>query len=114
MPRDDADYLQQMMDAAQFALIFADGRTQSDLNDDPMFFFALVKAVELIGGAASRVSQDVRELHPQIEWTQIIGMRNRLIHVFYDIGRAILWNVVQHDVPALIPLLEDTLRQQTS
>ena len=79
-----------------------------------MLFYALVKAVELIGEAASHVSNEGRVLHLQIEWAQIIGMRNRLAHVFHDINRDIFWNVVQDDVPALIPHLEAVLDQSNN
>ena len=112
MPRDDNDYLRQMLEAAQTCLFFAEGRTRADLDNDLMLFYAVVKAVELIGEAASHVTWDVRARNPLIEWGQIIGMRNRLTHVFHDINRDILWNAVQYRVPVLIPQLEAALRQQ--
>ena len=66
----------------------------------------MVKAVENIGEAASRISADTRQAYPEIPWSQIVGMRNRLVHAYFDINLDILWQVVQDDLPALIAQLE--------
>ena len=113
MPRDDQDYLRQMLDAAYITLSFTEGRARDDLDSDLMLFFAVVKAIELIGEAASHVNTEVRGRHRTIEWAKIIGMRNRLAHVFRDINKDIVWNVIQLDIPRLIPRLEHALSEET-
>jgi uncharacterized protein with HEPN domain len=68
-----------MPDAGQKAISFAANRKRTDLGDDPMLAFALMKAIEIIGEAASRISVDSQERLTEIPWREIVGMRNRLI-----------------------------------
>ena len=56
-----------------------------------MLLFALVRATEIIGEAASRVSPESRTTAPTVPWARITGMRNRLIHAYFDIDHDILW-----------------------
>jgi uncharacterized protein with HEPN domain len=102
----DVIRLKHMLDAAREALSFATGRKREDLDTDRGLSLILVREVEVIGEAASRVSQETREQLAQIPWRAIIGMRNRLIHRYNDINLSILWYTVQTSIPELIGELE--------
>ena len=91
MPKDDDIWLRHMLDAAHEAIEFAQGRTRVDLNGDRQLVLALVKDIEIIGEAAYRVSQTARNQLPDIPWDDIIGMRHRLVHAYFDINLDILW-----------------------
>lgn len=65
-----------MIDAAEHAVRFIAGRTRADLQDDKMLQFALIRAVEIIGEAAGKVSDEIRSVSPGIPWQAIVGMRN--------------------------------------
>ena len=95
-----------MLNASEVCLGFASGRERADLGRDLMFQYALVKAVEIIGEAASQISDETRSQHPLIRWRAISAMRNKLVHVYYDINYDIVWDAVRVDVPVLIGLLE--------
>ena len=69
-----------MLDAAREAVSFMHGRTRDDLDLDRQLVLALVKSIEIVGEAASRITESSRQELPQIPWDQIIGMRNRLVH----------------------------------
>jgi len=103
MNADDLIRLQHMRDAAHAALSFAEGRTRKDLDTNLQLVLALVKAVEIIGEAAARITDDGQQEHPEIPWAQIIGMRNILVHAYFDIDYDQLWETVQRD---LMPLVE--------
>jgi uncharacterized protein with HEPN domain len=77
----------------------------ADLDTDEMLLFALVRAVEIIGEAASKVSSETRDAAPNVPWTKLSAMRNRLIHAYFHIDRDILWRTVVEEVPALPMLL---------
>ena len=73
---------------------------------------SLVKAIEVIGEAAAQVGDATRKENPSIPWAQIIAMRNRLVHVYFDINLDILWQTVQQDLPPLIVQLEALVPQE--
>jgi len=68
-----------------------------------MLLFAVVRAIEVIGEAAGRVSHDTRALAPDVPWNAIAGMRNRLIHGYFDIDTEIVWKTVTEEIPTLLP-----------
>jgi uncharacterized protein with HEPN domain len=106
LPEDDLVRLRHMRDAAQQALRFCAARSRSDLDDDVMLRFALVHAVTVLGEAASRVSAGTRAAHPDLAWPAIVGMRNRLVHAYFDIDTTMLWGTLAHSVPDLLRQLE--------
>jgi uncharacterized protein with HEPN domain len=106
LPDDDLVRLRHMRDAAQQAVQFCVGRARSDLDSDVMLRFALVHAVTVLGEAASRVSADTRSALPALAWPAIVGMRNRLVHAYFDIDTAMLWDTLAHSVPDLLQQLQ--------
>jgi len=106
MRKDDAIRLQHMLEAARLALSFSAGKDRSDLDSDKMLVLALVKSIEMIGEAASKVSLEGRVACPGVPWQDIVAMRNRLIHAYFDINLDIVWSTLIHDLPSLIVELE--------
>ena len=106
--------LQHMLDAAQTAIQFMQGKNRSALDHDRMLLFAVVRAVEILGEAASRVSFETREHYPNLPWRAAASMRNRLIHGYFDIDRDILWATVTVELPALVEALSAILNEPTA
>ena len=67
-----------------------------------MLLFAVLRAIEVIGEAASRVSEDVRVVNASVPWKAIVGMRNRLIHAYFDVDTEMVWETVQVEIPEVI------------
>ncbi len=111
MNANDRVRLLHMLDAAQEAMLFSQGRSRADLDSDRMLVLALVKEIEIIGEAANQVTETTRSRYPLIPWIDIVGMRNRLVHAYFDINLDILWQTVQHDLPSLIVELQRALQQ---
>jgi uncharacterized protein with HEPN domain len=65
-----------------------------------MLLFAVVRAIEILGEAASQISAETRATHAGIPWRAIIGMRNRLIHAYSEINTEIIWQTVTQEFPA--------------
>ena len=106
MNDEDLIRLQHMLDYAREARVFATGHKQTDLHHDRALMHILIRLVEVIGEAASKVSRETRDQLPQFEWQDIIGMRNKLIHVYHNINLYVLWDTVDKDLPELIEKLE--------
>jgi uncharacterized protein with HEPN domain len=95
-----------MVDAIREALSFIAGQERSELDSNRMLTLALVQLLEVIGEAASGISDGFRNTHPTIPWKSIIGMRHRLIHGYFDMDLDIVWQTVRTDLPPLIKQLE--------
>jgi len=105
MQRDDA-YLVDMLLAARRAIRFCEGITWEEFQKNDLHQYAVFKAIEILGEAARLVSDETRNTHPQIPWESIAGMRNRLIHEYFRIHLATVWQTVQEDIPPLVAQLE--------
>lgn len=106
MPRDDSAYLLEMLLAAHDALSFTEDLSFEDFVRDGRTQLSVLKSVEIVGEAAAQVSEDARRANPDIPWRQIVGMRNRLVPVYFDIDLSLVWDTVRHDRPDLIARLE--------
>lgn len=106
MQKDDAVPLRHTLDAAKKAVLFLEGRRREDLEEDEMLGFAVVRLLEIIGEAAKLVSPELREKHPEIPWSAMVGMRNRLIHGYFDVNYDIFRDTVTSDLPPVIDDLE--------
>lgn len=105
LPEDDAR-LRDMLDYAGKAVEAISSRSRADLDRDAVLAAALERFVEIIGEAASRVSDERKAAAPDIPWRQIVGMRNRLIHGYGAVDRDVLWDVVHDDLPDLAAKLQ--------
>lgn len=109
MRKDDQIRLRHMLDAAREALAFVSGRSRTDLDGDRMLVLALIKDIEILGEAANQTSAETKSQLPEIPWADVVGMRNRLVHVYFDINLETLWQTVQRDLPPVITALERIL-----
>ena len=106
MRRDEASFLLDMLAAAAKAVTYATELTYSQFLDSALHQHAIFKVLEIVGEGASRISADTQKAHPEIPWARIVGLRNRLVHVYFDIDLEVVWRIVQEDLPVLISQLE--------
>jgi uncharacterized protein with HEPN domain len=109
MQPEDRTRLHHMIDAAVTVVQFITGRRREDLDDDRMLLFAVVRAIEILGEAASKVSAATRAAAPDIPWSTIVSMRNRLIHGYFDIDTTIVWKTATVEIPDLLQRLRAVL-----
>jgi uncharacterized protein with HEPN domain len=107
MRLDDATRIRHMIEAAEICKCFVVGRDRRDLDDDIMLRFALVRAIEIIGEAASKMRPETRVAAPSIPWAAIVGMRNRLIHAYFDVDNDVLRKSATEEIPRLAVLLQE-------
>jgi uncharacterized protein with HEPN domain len=112
MPPSDLVRLRHMLDAAREAVTFVAGTTAEDLKSDRILSLALVKCIEIIGEAASKVTNETRAAYPQIPWVDIVGMRHRLIHVYFDVDLERVCDTIAVDLPPLIEGLEKAIEAE--
>jgi uncharacterized protein with HEPN domain len=100
MPRDSRVYLEDILAAADRIASYVAGHTYQSFANDGKTADAVVRNLEIIGEAAKRVPAELRQQAPDIEWTKIAGLRDVLIHAYFNIDLEIVWDVVANKLPA--------------
>jgi uncharacterized protein with HEPN domain len=107
---DDTLSMRHMLDHAREAVALVKGKTRDDLKNNRLLQLGLTRLVEIIGEAATRVSQKGQARHSTIPWRVAIGMRHRLIHGYDVVDLDVLYDTVTDDLPGLIQELERILQ----
>jgi len=95
-------YIEDMIRFASRVREYTDGLDRAVFVAQPMVYDATLRNIELLGEAATRIPEAVRQAHPEIPWRMIIATRNRLIHGYLGIDDDVLWSIIQTDLPALL------------
>jgi uncharacterized protein with HEPN domain len=101
MPRDYKVYLEDMLGAVEKILRYTRGLSLDDLLLDEKTMDAVIRNLEILGEAAKRVPDFARRANPEVDWSRISGLRDILIHQYFGIDPAIVWDIVQNKLPAL-------------
>jgi uncharacterized protein with HEPN domain len=117
MERDDTVYLLHILDAIGQVESYLEGVSPARFLRDKLRQDAVVRQLEIVGEATSNVSTVLRQAHPEVPWGSIIGMRNRMIHAYFNVNLAIVWEVAQNDLPGLkeqVKLILQTMGRSNS
>jgi uncharacterized protein with HEPN domain len=114
MSHEFLDYIEDILDAMSKAELLLEGVSYSQFESDFKINFAVVRALEIIGEAAKRLPEEVRQRYPDIPWKGMSGMRDRIIHGYDNVDLQIVWDVVKRDIPKLRPKIEALLKDYES
>jgi uncharacterized protein with HEPN domain len=112
MSRVYLDYLQDMRDNARKAIDFSAGLNYEAFSRDEKTIYAVIRAVEVIGEAATNIPEDIRSHYAEIPWREIKGMRNKLVHQYFGINMEVVWQTIQEDLPMIINVIDTVLEQE--
>ena len=104
--RTDEGYLLDILLAGREAREFVAEMGWEAFEKSRLHQNAILKSLEVMGEAAGRISSEMRMAHPEIPWSEMIGMRNRLVHGYFEVDLAKVWETVHRDLPSLIALIE--------
>jgi uncharacterized protein with HEPN domain len=102
MRRDDDAILLDMAHAARLIGRFLADKDEAAFRDDELTQSAVLHQILVLGEAAKRLSADFRKTHPELPWTDIAGMRDKLIHEYEAVDLREVWNTARRDVPHLL------------
>lgn len=99
---DSLQRIRDMRDYAEKASRLSQGKNRADLDANEMYLLAMLRCIEVIGEAATKVSPEIRTKYSNIPWREIIAFRNRLIHGYGEINHDIIWQTITERIPPLI------------
>jgi len=114
MKPEDKIRIQHMIDAAEEALSFVAEINEKDFFNNRLLILSIIKEIEIIGEAASKVSVKTKNEFSNIPWQDIVGMRNRLIHGYFEVNVQLVWNTLKRNLPTLINLLQKSINSPSS
>lgn len=94
-------YLKDILESIEVIERYVAGMIEFDFNQNLLVQDAVIRRFEIIGEAASNVSADFRQQHPQIEWRLMSDMRNKLIHEYYGVSTSTIYNTAKSELPKL-------------
>ena len=101
MKKDNTVYLRHILDAIEIIEDYTKGMSENDFLSNSMAHDAVVRQIEIIGEAARNISDEFQEKHSSLPWGKMTGIRNKVIHEYFNINYAIVWDTVQDDLPLL-------------
>jgi len=107
MKRTSLDYVNDILSCFQETQEFTQGLDFKTFVGDRRTVNAVVRSLEVMGEAAKRIPEDIRQRYPKIPWKRMTGMRDKLIHEYSGVDLEIIWTVVSEELPPLKPLMDD-------
>lgn len=93
------DYLQDILDGMVKAQAFLGDKDRQEFEADEQKSYAVIRALELIGEAARHIPEEIALKYPKIPWSDMVGMRNVLIHDYIEVDLEAVWLTVKEDLP---------------
>lgn len=107
------EYLRHILDEAEYLINRSCGLRREEFLSDETLKRAFVRSIEIIGEAAKKVPEELRQKYAHLEWRAMVGMRDRLIHSYFGIDYELVWDVVTNKVLNLKREIEKILRNKT-
>lgn len=101
MSKSDNIYLKHILDSVKLILSYTDGVSEEGFYSDQQKMDAVIRNFEIIGEAAKRGSAELKSQHPRIEWKNMAGMRDKLIHDYIEVDYSIVWATIELYLPQL-------------
>ncbi len=105
-------YVRDMIEFGERVIGYAAGLDQQGFTADQIVYDATLRNIELIGEAATHIPEPVREAHPEIQWRQIVGVRNQVAHGYLGIDDDTIWSIIQTSIPDLLAALRPMLDEE--
>ena len=104
--RDFRLYLKDIVEAMIAIQAFVEGMDFEAFAADDKTSSAVIRKFEILGEATKNVPDEIRQKYPQVPWRQMAGMRDRLIHAYFGVDYALVWQTIENRIPPLKPIIE--------
>ncbi len=103
--RDVVIYLQDIIDAMLAIEKFVGSLGFNEFKNDDMISSAVIRKFEIIGEATKQIPEDIRNAYPDVQWKEMAGMRDRLIHFYFGVKYELVWHTIKDVIPLLKPII---------
>lgn len=110
MKKDDNVYLLHILDAIDLIEKYIKGVSENQFHSNTMVHDAVIRQVEIIGEAANNVSDEFQEKHSKLPWGKMIGIRNKVIHEYFNVNYSIVWDTIKEDLPIVKKSIKKILK----
>lgn len=100
-----------MLDSTKAILDFVENKERNDLDRDRLLLSGIIREFQILGEAAGKISNQIQESFPDLPWKQLVGMRNRLIHAYFDVDKEIIWVTIKNNLPDFCKQLKIVISQ---
>jgi len=109
--RKDKAYLKHILDAISDAKRFMEGVTKEEFLENKEKQYAVLRVLEIIGEATKSLSKEMKQQYSEIQWRDIAGMRDKLIHEYFGVKLDLVWATVKKNLPELEKQIHEILRK---
>ena len=103
------ELIRHILDEINFIVEQTSSKSKAFATSDPVLSRALIRSLEIIGEASSKLDEEFRSQHPHIEWRKIINTRNKLIHDYFGVDYDIVWDIAINKLPNIKSFLEEII-----
>lgn len=101
-----------MLQAIERICRYTKGKNFEDFIADDMMYYAVVKNIEILGEASNMLTEEFRQEHPKTPWKQVNGMRNYIVHEYFQVDNNVVWDVITNDLPVLEQQIKEYLTEE--
>lgn len=109
MSHSNSELLNHILDEIRFVLHATNAKTKDELIENEILKRAVIRSLEIIGGASKKIDPDFKLLNPHIDWRGMAGTRDKLIHDYFGVNYNIVWDIIENELPSLNDFIGDLL-----
>ncbi|MFZ1735939.1 MAG: DUF86 domain-containing protein, partial [Candidatus Moraniibacteriota bacterium] len=109
-PRRDISFLADIEEAIQHIFDYTEGFLYEDFLEEDMVKDAVLRNIQIIGEATKKLTESLRQRYAHTPWREMAGMRDKVVHDYFEVDYAVVWDVIQQDLPGLLPQIQAILK----